>query len=196
MELIKHTNLIYEYQNFVTDQECSEIVEWLNPKLLKYKNDLDKIKNKTRHNTALDVTHLSPKDIDLKLYKKSHAIIENGHISYINQNKFINYITRNNYYSKQLSGTLHFRSYHTLDYYDWHIDASSGERSQLVYSFILYLNDNFEGGNTFFLNDKIKIKPKIGSLLCFPCDLHHAHKSSKILSGQKHILWCCLAKHF
>lgn len=196
MKLIKHTNLIYEYENFVTDHECNEIMEWLNPKLLKYKDNLGKIKNKTRHNTALNVTHLSPKDIDVKAYKKSHTIIENGHIAYINDNKFLKYIIKNNYYGRQVSGILYFRSYDTLDYYDWHIDASLDGKTQLIYSFIIYLNDNFAGGNTLFVNEKIKITPKIGSLLCFPCDLHHAHKSTKILSGQKHILWCCLAKNF
>jgi len=194
MKLIKHTNLIYEYTNFISSNECEEISEWLQPKLESYKTKLGKIKNRIRNNTALNVTYLSPKDINLFLYKKSHDIIQVGYRKYLDDNKFLNYITRNTKHNKEeLTGLLYYRSYDISDYYDWHIDYSGNLDEQLLFSFILYLNDDFEGGNTLFINDRLKIVPKSGTLLCFPCDLHHAHKSTKILIGQKNILWSCLS---
>lgn len=194
MELIKHSNLIYEYTNFISINECEEINEWLNPKLLEYKNRLEQIKNRIRNNNALNVTYISPKDNNLFLYKKCHDIIQVGYKKYLEDNKFLNYITRNIKYSKEnLAGILYYRSYDVSDYYDWHIDHSGNPNEQLLYSFILYLNDDFEGGNTLFINDKLKVVPKAGTLLCFPCDVYHAHKSTRILQGQKNILWCCLA---
>lgn len=195
MKLIKHTNLIYEYTNFISYNECEEISEWLQPSLDEYKFKIEKIKNKIRHNNALNVTHLPPRKVNPILYKKCHNLIQVGYRKYLEDNKFLNYLTKNSVYNKpSLPGTLYYRTYDTYDYYDWHMDHSGAPDVDLLFSFILYLNDDFVGGNTLFINDRIKVTPTIGSLLCFPCDLYHAHKSTKIIAGKKNILWSCLAK--
>lgn len=38
---------------------------------------------------------------------------------------------------------------------------------------LIYLNDNFSGGNTFYPELNIEIKPKVGSLVIHPCDMLH-----------------------
>ena len=194
MKLIKHTNLIYEYTNFISYNECEEINQWLNPKLEENRNKIERLKSKIRNNIALNVTYLPPKNINVFLYKKCHNIIQNGYRKYIDDNKFLNYITKNTVYNQEkLHGGLYYRSYDTSDYYDWHMDFSPSPNEQLLFSFILYLNDDFQGGNTLFINDKLKVTPSAGTLLCFPCDIYHVHKSTKILCGQKNILWSCLS---
>jgi hypothetical protein len=45
---------------------------------------------------------------------------------------------------------------------DQHTDPS------IQYAAIIYINDNYNGGNVFFKNKNIKMKPKPGSLLIFP----------------------------
>lgn len=48
------------------------------------------------------------------------------------------------------------------------------------YSSIIYLNDSFDGGETYFVNQQIIVKPKAGNLLTFPCTLEYKHGVSEI----------------
>lgn len=67
-----------------------------------------------------------------------------------------------------------------------HVDApfrrSTGEVSQLT--FMIYLNDNFVGGETKF--DDLSIKPKVGMALIFQHELFH--EGSTITKGRKYVL--------
>ena len=53
------------------------------------------------------------------------------------------------------------------------------------YSFLIYLNDDFEGGNTIFKTGEV-IKPKKGTALVF----YHSilHEGKEILNGTKYVL--------
>ncbi|MCB0709726.1 MAG: 2OG-Fe(II) oxygenase [Chitinophagaceae bacterium] len=67
-----------------------------------------------------------------------------------------------------------------------HKDCSfhKDEFERSYYSLLIYLNDNFEGGETIF--DEIVLQPKRGTAVIFP---HHLmHSGSKIISGVKYIL--------
>ena len=66
------------------------------------------------------------------------------------------------------SGQNILRQYNENDFYEWHGDQSPTNLSE--FSYIIYLNDDFDGGDTKFLNDKIRVSPKKGSVLCFPVD--------------------------
>lgn len=57
--------------------------------------------------------------------------------------------------------------------------------SQELYSFstVFYLNDDFEGGETFFSEKNIFIKPQSNSLSIFPSNLWHC--STAIINGTK-----------
>lgn len=53
-------------------------------------------------------------------------------------------------------------------------------------SVIGYLNEDFEGGETFFDRQNIKVKPQLGSVLVFPAYYTHPHQSLPVLKGQKY----------
>ena len=63
------------------------------------------------------------------------------------------------------------------------------------YASFLYLNDDFDGGDTRFMNDKLTVTPKKGTVLCFPVDHYHIHKGVKVSGGHKKILWNCVYRH-
>jgi predicted 2-oxoglutarate/Fe(II)-dependent dioxygenase YbiX len=70
-------------------------------------------------------------------------------------------------------------------YHKWHSD---GMRDRIM-TFILYLNDIEEGGETEFLYQKKRIKPKAGTLVIFPASYTHTHRGNPVLSNQeKHII--------
>lgn len=62
-----------------------------------------------------------------------------------------------------------------------HVDVGSIESAKRFLIFMVYLNEDFEGGETVFNQLDLTIKPKKGTLLMFPpfwTYLHHANKVS------------------
>ena len=68
-----------------------------------------------------------------------------------------------------------------------HENGSFNERNRdLVLT--IYLNDDFEGGETEFLYQKRRIKPTTGTVCIFPGGFTHTHKGNLVLKGTKYIL--------
>lgn len=73
-------------------------------------------------------------------------------------------------------------------YHAWHqetADVGSGAR---VVTYMLYLNDVEEGGETEFLYQGIKLKPEAGKLVFFPTGFTFPHRGNPIYKGEKYII--------
>lgn len=70
--------------------------------------------------------------------------------------------------------------------YDAHYDGSTGTARSV--SAILYLNDNYEGGELEFVNFNIKIKPVAGTLYLFPSNYAYSHIAHPVQSGTKYAI--------
>ena len=70
-----------------------------------------------------------------------------------------------------------------------HVDWNE-YNSDITYTIVVYLNDNYEGGELFFVDPdiNIKIKPKKGSIVMFPSVLPYLHQSCKITEGRKMLI--------
>jgi predicted 2-oxoglutarate/Fe(II)-dependent dioxygenase YbiX len=55
-------------------------------------------------------------------------------------------------------------------------------------SIIIYLNDQFEGGQLDFPNFGFRIRPQPGLLACFPADHRYVHTARPVESGVRYIL--------
>jgi len=55
-------------------------------------------------------------------------------------------------------------------------------------SVLIYLNDDYEGGNIVFPNSKVSLKPEAGSMLFFPSNFLYVHEIEPIVSGIKYSL--------
>lgn len=53
-------------------------------------------------------------------------------------------------------------------------------------SALLYLNDDYTGGELHFMNENVSIKPKSGSLIFFEGDEHKPHKVKEVLFGNRY----------
>lgn len=74
---------------------------------------------------------------------------------------------------------------------DGHFERKNGERSQ--FTFMIYLNDDFEGGGTSFCDDggllpdgPLRVQPEKGMALLF----HHPimHRGDLVTAGRKYVL--------
>ena len=85
-------------------------------------------------------------------------------------------------------------------HFNWHMDHSPELPRKLLENpessksflrsmvFLFYLNDVEEGGETEFLYQDLKVKPKAGSLIIFPPYYTHAHRGNAPISGKKYII--------
>ena len=74
-------------------------------------------------------------------------------------------------------------------YHIWHKDfENSSEGINRSHVCMFYLNDVEDGGETEFYHQKVKIKPKKGTLVIFPSYFTHLHKGHVPLSNDKYII--------
>jgi hypothetical protein len=73
-------------------------------------------------------------------------------------------------------------------YHVWHAENTDLMTRNRLLVFMLYLNDDFEGGETEFLYQKRRIEPKKDRLLIWPTSFTHTHKGDMVLEGEKYVL--------
>jgi predicted 2-oxoglutarate/Fe(II)-dependent dioxygenase YbiX len=85
-----------------------------------------------------------------------------------------------------LNEQFRFYKYQLNQRFKRHIDGrfKRNENEESRITFMIYLNEDFEGGATIF--DEISIKPKIGMALCF---IHEQkHEGAPVVAGSKYVL--------
>ena len=80
------------------------------------------------------------------------------------------------------------KTHPTQGYHQWHCEYEGHfEADRRILSWILYLNDVEEGGETEFLYQSLRIKPKKGTFIMFPGCFTHTHRGNPPISGVKYI---------
>ena len=92
-------------------------------------------------------------------------------------------------------------SYSVGGHYQPHIDGESLWRTpngELIWkkstdrdlSMVLYLNDDYEGGDFIFPDLKIRVRPEPGMLVCFPSNHHYKHGVEPVTRGKRYSIVC------
>jgi hypothetical protein len=84
---------------------------------------------------------------------------------------------------KNREDSIHLLRYGISGHLPAHQDQGTSSR---VLSSVMYLNDNYEGGEIEFVNSKIKIKPEAGSIIFFPSNFLYVHEVHPITEGQRY----------
>jgi hypothetical protein len=73
-------------------------------------------------------------------------------------------------------------------YHFWHCEQSSLGTSHRVLAWTIYLNDIPDGeGETEFLWQGVKVKPRAGTISIFPATFTHTHRGNPVYSCDKYI---------
>jgi Rps23 Pro-64 3,4-dihydroxylase Tpa1-like proline 4-hydroxylase len=85
--------------------------------------------------------------------------------------------------------TYGINKYFEGQYMGPHVDWNEFN-SDITYTIVVYLNDDYEGGELFFVDPSIdiKIKPKAGSIVMFPSNMPYLHQSCEITKGRKMLI--------
>jgi hypothetical protein len=73
-------------------------------------------------------------------------------------------------------------------YHIWHAESTDRESSSRLLTWTCYLNDDFEAGETEFLYQQYRYKPKQGDVVIFPAAFTHTHRGNPPIGGTKYII--------
>ena len=73
-------------------------------------------------------------------------------------------------------------------YHVWHYEDGQYGANRRMFATMLYLNDVEEGGETEFLYQHVRFKPKRGTFLIWPAHWTHTHRGNPPLSEEKYIV--------
>ena len=86
-------------------------------------------------------------------------------------------------FARKIQKTLPGQGYHI-----WHCEADSLISSRRMLFVFMYLNTCDEGGETEFLYQHKRIKPKAGTIVISPAAWTHTHRGNPPLSGEKYMI--------
>jgi hypothetical protein len=73
-------------------------------------------------------------------------------------------------------------------YHIWHYESCNREMCHRLMTWMVYLNDVEEGGETEFLYQHKRVKPKQGTLVIWPASFTHTHRGNPPISNDKYIV--------
>ena len=76
----------------------------------------------------------------------------------------------------------------TEGYHEWHCEHDGRLQGSRLLLVMLYLNDVEEGGETEFLYQSRRIKPKQGTMVICPASFTHTHRGNPPLKGNKYMI--------
>ncbi len=107
----------------------------------------------------------------------------------------IQYIVETKYDVKCLDSEIHFLHYKSGAYYKAHIDGQYLDDNVVKRGIdrditsVLYLNDDYEGGEIYFDFFDISIKPKQGDILMYPTTFEYKHGVNKVIGDRYAIVF-------
>lgn len=175
---MKNENFIRVYDNVFTSEHCDSIVQI-------HKNNIDT-------NSAIIQSHPTRKDKSIVLSDVlgggSHEVITSINdclttalMMYADEFPILQRISFASYAIK-LQKTVPSGGYH-----QWHCEQSAYDHASRILTWTVYLNDIEEGGETEFLYQSTRVKPKKGSVMFFPSSFTHTHRGNPPLSQDKYI---------
>lgn len=170
---------------------------WSSEKIEKYINNLEFLSNDEESSIKFEPAQVM--GLNNNLRTNSHMGLTNNA-----QNNLIMQEINNDFYTTVNSGLIWYKEYFNITNQIHFVEGfnilkyESGERYGAHYdggtdtaraiSPILYLNDDYVGGELEFVNFNIKIKPTIGSLYLFPSNYAYRHIAHPVESGTKYAI--------
>jgi len=164
---------IFLIENFLTDEECDRYIGLTQDKVFeeaKINMHGQQLMNKGERNN--DRLMIFNEDLAKDLFEKATGFLPKNH---------------DDYEILDFNEMLRIYKYSPGQRFKMHRDGSyiRNENEKSFYTFMIYLNDDFEGGETEFEN-LFTVAPKKGSALVFHHPLRHEGKT--LISGLKYVL--------
>jgi hypothetical protein len=102
---------------------------------------------------------------------------------YAEKYSILSRLAPHNSYEMKIQKTQPGQGYHV-----WHCEQDSRNSANRLLAWTVYLNDNFEAGETEFLYQQYRYKPIKGDCIIFPAAYTHTHRGNPPIGGDKYII--------
>lgn len=186
----KLENFILEIDNFLDESYCNHVIEYYE-QLRKAGFGANRVQLEKQKRHILDDTNI--------------GLAQDGVINLIEmQDVTLHFLDKfweiyYEYYADKYS-VLHETDKHYIRqlklqkseigqaFHRWHFETYSQNSFRRILTFIAYLNDVEDGGETEFLYYPKRVKSSMGKLILFPGSFTHTHRGNPPLSNEKYIL--------
>ena len=189
--LSEFKNFVGIFHNAATKKECDKIIKHfdnvqdlnLTVKRTKFENINSTLKNNNIYqfineddellmqaNKSILGNFIKNLDEAYNLYKKKYDIMDNLEIHKLNMDV-------------KIQKTIPGEGYHV-----WHCENAGVATSRRLLLCMMYLNDVEEGGETEFLHQSLRVKPKAGTIVICPAYFTHLHRGNPPLKGSKYMI--------
>jgi hypothetical protein len=152
-------------ENFLSLEECSLIIDSLNSKeYVEHDLQIDDKNNPT-------------------IKRKSYMGLEIAGM----QQKRVQEILEDSYDVKVIPGSAHVAKWEPGQKLELHVD-DLGRTSYNHMASLIYLNDDYEGGEIEFPTHNLSLKLSAGSLIMFPGNANYPHEVKSIISGYRYTM--------
>ena len=179
------------FENAATTEDCNKIIKHfdnvqdlnLTVKRTKFENINSTLKNNNIYqfineddellmqaNKSILGNFINNLDKAYNLYKKKYDIMDNLEVHKLNMDV-------------KIQKTAPGEGYHV-----WHCENAGVATSRRLLLCMMYLNDVEEGGETEFLHQSIRVKPKAGTIVICPAYFTHLHRGNPPLKGNKYMI--------
>jgi hypothetical protein len=177
---IELNDLIHIYDNVLDSDMCDSLIEI-------FESHLDKQERVEQSNTPNFTQFNLTENIQLSdKAEQIHKFIIAKVFEY--KKKYYEFVDSRCFPSEHAFEQFRIKRYVNdgNDMFDTHVDVTDHESSRRFLSFLWYLNDVNDGGETIFAD--LEIKPKTGRMLVFPPLWMFPHKGNSPISNSKYIL--------
>ncbi len=179
LELINHIGIC---DNYILKTECDKIIEYYEQQV-NFGNAYERLQSEK---TTLNKKRDTSVNINgyIKEFKVLFANFDLALRRYIDNTGIDEFYDGFKYVPFKIQKTLPTEGYHL-----WHIEhGTSRDCSHRVIVFSIYLNDLEEGGETEFLHQSVRVKPKTGRIVFWPASYPFVHRGNPPLKGEKYII--------
>ena len=170
-------NFIRTYENVITDEGCDHLISRID-NTTEYSGD-ERIRGQDIKDKQLTLDPYFP----IMSQEINQDIIDNAFTHYCKEFPYLS--RRGNW----VSGTLLLqKTSPTEGFHTWHCENSGWTDAARWVAWMVYLNDVEEGGETEFLYQSLRIKPKKGMAVIWPGTYTHLHRGNPPLKGDKYVI--------
>ena len=181
-------NFIEVYKNVFSDEFCKQVIEWFKVAeengMTLDRQSHDNASKMNKEDLATYLPHFPMQHTSKALLNEFNRVFWGEcYKQYADKFDVLKTCDKHNSYTIKIQKTQPGQGYHV-----WHPETTNRESSNRLLTWSVYLNDNFEAGETEFLYQHYRYKPQKGDCIIFPAAFTHTHRGNPPIGGDKYII--------
>lgn len=179
---------IQVYEKTFSNEFCDNVIKFFKiaeeSGMIFNRQDHDKSPKTDKQDTATILPSLYMEHTDAKLINEFNNTFWNVcYKRYADQFDILKKMPNHNSYTIKIQKTKPGQGFHM-----WHAEQDCRIYNNRLLTWTVYLNDEFEAGETEFLYQHYRYKPQKGDCIIFPAAYTHTHRGNPPIGGDKYII--------